>query len=193
MSSKLTTSYWLWKAKQRDPEAFAKVYDLYVDKIYRFVYFKVSDQELAQDFCSDVFLKVWEYINTGKEVQNLNALLYSTARNLVIDHYRKKSTQDVALPEEADDFDENMSIDESPVLMNKIDVQLLGEVMKELKDEYREIILLKYVEDFDLANIAQIMGKKAGATRVLLHRATKSLKELVDAREEGIARQGSLL
>lgn len=183
MSSNITTTYWLWKAKNKDPEAFAKVYDLYIDKIYRFVYFKVSDKELAQDFSSEVFLKTWEYINTGKEIQNLNALLYATARNIVIDHYRRKSLQNISLDEAIGHDEEALTVDDAHQLMNKIDVAQLEKFLLELKDEYREVLLLKYIEDFDTAQIAQIMGKKAGAVRVLLHRATKSLKELLEAKQ----------
>lgn len=183
MSTNITTSYWLWKAKNKDPEAFAKVYDLYVDKIYRFIYFKVSDKDLAQDFSSEVFLKTWEYINTGKEINNLNALLYTTARNIVIDHYRKKSLQNLNIDEVAEQTEEALMVEISDDLMNKIDVQLLQEFLLELKDEYREVLLLKYIEDFDLQSIAQIMGKKNGAVRVLLHRATKSLKDLLEKKQ----------
>jgi RNA polymerase sigma-70 factor (ECF subfamily) len=186
MSTNITTSFWLWKAKNKDPEAFAKVYDLYIDKIYRFVYFKVSDQELAQDFTSEVFLKTWEYINTGKEINNLNALLYATARNIVIDHYRRKSQHNVSIDEVIEQTEEVLAVDISEGLMNKIDVQMLEQFLKELKDEYREVLLLKYIEDFDLQEIAQIMGKKNGAVRVLLHRATKSLKDLLEKKQESL-------
>lgn len=69
----LKNQYLLFRAKNKDPESFTKVYDLYVERIYRFIFFKVANPEDAQDLTSEVFLKTWQYINDGKEVKNLNA------------------------------------------------------------------------------------------------------------------------
>ena len=75
----------------QDTEAFAEVYDFYLDRIFRFVYFKVNTKEEAQDLTSEVFLKVWRYIYNQKgKIENMNAFLYQTARNTVSDFYRDK-------------------------------------------------------------------------------------------------------
>ena len=83
--------------KSKDKEAFARVYDLYVVKIYRYIFFKVSNQNEAQDLTSEVFLKAWEYINSPsfKQVNNLNGFLYRIARNIVVDYYRQKKNRDI--------------------------------------------------------------------------------------------------
>lgn len=185
MSNKLKISYLFWQSRNKDPESYAKIYDLYVDKIFRFVYFKVSDRELAKDITSESFLRTWEYLISGKEVENLNALLYRIARNLVIDHYRKRNTQEVSI----DQFIENQDGEEVPMdlpakegateLVARIDANLLLDKMSELKDEYREVLLLKYVDGFSVEEISTIMEKKAGAVRVTLHRAHKALQGLV--------------
>src|SRR3989338_7108037 len=80
-----------YKIKKNDKQAFVKAYDLYIDQLYRFIYFKVGSREEAEDLCSAVFLKTWNYIleNSLKERKTLKALLYKIARNLIIDHYRK--------------------------------------------------------------------------------------------------------
>ena len=190
MSSRVTTSYWLWKARNKDPQAFAKIYDIYVDKIYRFVYFKVSDKEVAQDLCSECFLKCWEYLTVKeKEVKNLNALIYGIARNLVIDHYRKKANQTVSLPEEISESFELAHLRERSGVARekieaKIDVDFLQEVLHKLKDEYREVLLLKYIEEYSIGEMAQIMEKKNGAVRISLHRALKALRRLTTGQEK---------
>ena len=68
-------------------------YDLYTDSIYRYIYFKVGQDEEARDLTSEVFLKAWNYIQDNKitDYKTLKALFYKIARNLVIDHYRRKS------------------------------------------------------------------------------------------------------
>jgi len=172
--------YLLFKAKSKDPQAFSEVYDLYADRIYRFIFFKVNSREEAQDLTAEVFLKTWQYIIDGKEIKNLNAFFYKIAKNLVIDHYRKASQQKEIPIERADleqkalEFDGLKQI-ESRVGLEKIEVKL-----KQLKAEYREIILLKYIEDLSISEIAQIMEKKKGAVRVMLFRALNALKELME-------------
>ena len=85
----LKEKYLLFKAKSfNDAEAYGQIYDRYIERIYRFIFFKVSNQSDAEDIASETFLKVWQYIKEGQPVKNLNALLYSVARNLIIDYYR---------------------------------------------------------------------------------------------------------
>jgi RNA polymerase sigma-70 factor (ECF subfamily) len=183
MGSKFTEKVLLVKAKNKDPEAFAKVYDMYIDRLYRFIFFKVSDVEIAQDFAAETFLKAWEYIQSGKKIDNLNALLYRIARNLVIDHYRKKSNADIALDHEIlDSLDLDTTVEKrfADKIQAKIEFEEILLKMEDLKEEYREILMLKYVEGYDIKDIAAIMDKKAGAVRVTLHRAGKALQELLE-------------
>jgi len=172
--------YLLFRAKNKDPEAFASVYDLYTDRIYRFIYFKVNRKEEAQDLTSEVFLKTWQYIIDGKEIKNLNALFYKIARNLVIDFYRKASQKDVSLTE-AEKLEDQPKSDEIELekIAQKIQFDQVEEKLRQLKDEYREIIVLRYMEDMSIGEIAQIVGKKKGAIRVILFRALNALRDLM--------------
>ncbi|MDD5341314.1 MAG: RNA polymerase sigma factor [Patescibacteria group bacterium] len=178
----LKNQYLLFKAKNKDPEAFSKVYDLYLDRIYRFIFFKVANAEDAQDLSSEVFLKTWQYIADGKKVKNLNAFFYKTARNLIVDYYRRASKgTEISLEKEKDNLDERMGAATSS--LEKIDVGLdiedLETKLRELKDEYREVIVLRYIENLSIGEIAEIIEKKKGNVRVLLYRALNTLKELV--------------
>lgn len=180
----LQDKYILFKAKNKDPQAFSKVYDLYVERIYRFIYFKVSRQEEAQDLTSEVFLKTWQYIIDGKEIKNLNAFLYKIARNLVIDHYRKESKREISLDKEAIEQQEMTAVlDQLKQVEAKIEVEKIEEKLKGLKDEYREVIILRFVEGLAIKEIAEIVEKKSGAVRVILYRAINTLKDLMSEEE----------
>ncbi|MBU1131828.1 hypothetical protein KKC32_01060, partial [Patescibacteria group bacterium] len=98
----LKEKYLIFKVRQnKDANAYGQLYDYYVDRIFRFILFKVATTEEAEDLTSEVFLKTWEYINnTGKKIKNLNALLYKIARNKVIDYYRTKARHAVHSDEE---------------------------------------------------------------------------------------------
>ena len=171
-----------FRIKKKDREAFLEAYDLYVDDIYRFVYFKVGREEEARDITSEVFLKVWNYAQSHEldEAKSLRAFIYKTARNSVIDYYRRLKEVEVSLNEE---IGETLS-DEKQNLFSQIenisDMKLIRESLPQLKDEYREIILMRFVDDLSFAEIAEITGKTAGNIRVLVFRALQSLKDLID-------------
>ncbi len=170
--------------KNRDPEAFASLYDLYVAKIYRFIFFKVSKKEEAEDLTSDVFLKTWQYLaeKTDREVKSFSGLVYQIARNVLVDWYRARANRaetslegvpEIAVPEKAfTDFDTHY--DAAKVL----------KVVRQLKQEYQEIILLRYIEELSVKEISYIVKKSPVGVRVTLHRALNLLKKALSQSNE---------
>jgi len=169
----------LIKIKLQNKKTFEQVYDLYVEKIYRFIFFKVSNIHEAEDLTSEVFLKAWQYIKDEKEIKSINAFLYALARNKVIDHYRKNSKiNNVSLEHNAaKKLGNNSNV--SDKIDNALGIESINKFLNKLKPEYREALLLRYVDDFSISEIAEILGKKNGNTRVLIHRALEALKEIM--------------
>ncbi len=169
------------KLNPADTEAYARLYDLYVDKIYRFILFKVNHKEIAQDLTADVFLKVWQYLQNNKKLGYFKALLYQSARNLVIDHYRQKAKRKVVKDEDVmkNIIDErgNSIVEELEI---KSEIKGLDYFFRKLKPEYQEILILKYIENYPSAEIAKILDKSRGNVRVLAHRALKLLQTLIN-------------
>lgn len=157
-------------------EQFSKIYDEYIEKIYRFIYLKVNSQEIAEDITSRVFLKGWEiYQKDQKSIKNIKPFLYQVSRNMVIDHYREKGRTKVvsvdALPH---------AIDAGINLYEKIvfnaDVALVKSAIQNLKKDYQDVLIWHYLEDMPTHEIAEILNKPEGTVRVMLHRGIKSLK-----------------
>lgn len=174
----------LWKVKRKDEQAFIKVYEKYIDDIFRFIYFKIGDQEEAQDVAAEVFLKTWSYIKEDKlkEVKSLKPFVYKVARNSVIDHYRKNKPGEIRLDDEdvfLDIEDENQNVVKSAEI--KFEMKVVKEKLKDLKEEYREIIILRYINELSFSEIAEITGRSKNNIRVLTHRALKTLKEIIEA------------
>lgn len=166
---------------RRDPEAFGALYDLYLAKIYRFVYFKVANREEAEDIVSTVFLKTWHYLVEHKpgEVQSFSGLVYRIARNCLVDFYRAKAHNPSVPLENAVDMG---AIDgQFQAAENRIEVQPILQVISQLKREYQEVLLLKYVDDLSVGEIAEILDKTQTNVRVTLHRALKLAKERLDS------------
>ena len=166
-------------------EAFSEIYDFYVIRIFRFIYLKTSSKETAEDLASEVFLKYWKRIKKGMEDESLGeviandktkSFLYKIARNLIIDFYRKKELPTVEIDSDIKDKIQDQKQDILAYISAKQEVEEMMEALRKLKSEYCEIIILRYVEELSILEIAEIIGKSSGSVRVQLHRATKALK-----------------
>ena len=163
---------------KRDTESYGQLYDLYIEKIYRFIYFKVQSKEDAEDITSEVFLKAWQYIidKSPTTIESISGLLFSIARNAIIDWYRQKAKKPVVSIEVITELAANT--DHHEAFASAEEVKHMLEIMKKLKQDYQEVLLLKYIEGLKIGEIARVVGKSSINVRVLLHRATKKLKEL---------------
>lgn len=158
-------------------EEFSKIYDQNIDKIYRFIFLKVSSQEVAQDLASETFLRTWEKFKNERNspIENPRAFLYQTARNLVIDHYREKGKFQVMPVELAPLADPEGDLEQKAILVSEIDT--VKAALADLKNEdYQNVIIWHYLEDLPIPEVAKLLDRTEEATRVLLHRALKSLK-----------------
>ncbi len=182
MTGKISEKLLLYRLQaKQDPDAFAELYDLYVKRIYRFVFFKVSGHEEAEDITSEVFLRTWNYLAEGKEITSFSGLLYRTARNCIIDLYRSKSYQAnplllSELPEGTEPSDMGRSVE---LISSTMGAAEIIKAIKKMKQEYQEILTLKYIDELSTEEIAEIVGKGKIAVRVTLHRALKRLKKLL--------------
>jgi RNA polymerase sigma-70 factor (ECF subfamily) len=157
---------------------FSKLYDQYISKIYRFVYLKVSSEDVAQDICSETFTKCWEVYKAGKnDIQNDQAFIYRVARNLVIDYYRKRGRTQFISTDNLPIQDPEESLEEKAVFNSDINQVRLA--LNELKEEYQNVIVWHYLDDLPIKRVAQMMDKTEDNTRVILHRALKALKDRV--------------
>jgi len=164
----------LFEAGHGDAEAFGEIFDKYNKKVYRFIYFRVSSQELAEDLASQTFLKVWEHLSAGGKIKQLTSYLYQTARNLVVDYYRQREKEELPLI-----YSEEMAAEIKVDPEAEISKETLEKLLNSLSGEQREIIILKYLEGFSIKEIAEIVEKSSGHVRVIIHRAIKELRKFI--------------
>ena len=174
-ADKLTEKVLILKSRLGNKDAFATIYNKYINKIYRFAFYKTSSKEIAEDIASQTFLKLWEKIAQGGQIRSLQALLYQIARNLIIDHYRSKHNTEVPLEFETEK--QAVHIDEK--IHTRIDNELLRPAVMKLKEEYREVVILRYIEELSISEIAKIVDKSNGNVRTLTHRALNELKKIL--------------
>jgi RNA polymerase sigma-70 factor, ECF subfamily len=154
---------------------FSKVYDTYVAKIYRFVYLKVSSQEIAEDLSSEVFVRVWEIYRREVQIENIQAYIYQIARNTVADYYRGKKVQIVANEETIQGIaDITMDIDQQAQV--QLEMERIRKALQALNQDYQDLVIWRYIEELSVPEIAQITGKTEDNVRVGIHRALQALK-----------------
>ncbi len=162
------------RAKSGDANAFGRLYDASVQRIYRYVFFRVTDAEVAEDLTSEVFLKAWENLHRYRPGGPFVAWLYTIARNTVIDHYRTRKAS-ISLDQTV--------IKHDPGLDEKVDLQYevetLQRAMQHLTEEQREVLSLRFVAEMDTEQIAQRMRKSEGAIRALQMRALQALARVM--------------
>ncbi|MBA3789148.1 RNA polymerase sigma factor [Patescibacteria group bacterium] len=141
---------------------------------------KVSSREVAQDITQEAFMRYWQTLRKGDKLQNERAFLYTLARNLVIDWYRKKKESSLDVLSEAGiDFvgDGQKSVTASA------EAREILAIMEKLDEDSREVLLLRFVEGFSPKEIALLLNESANTVSVRIHRATKKVQELIHAHE----------
>ncbi|MEK9132669.1 MAG: sigma-70 family RNA polymerase sigma factor [Patescibacteria group bacterium] len=167
------------KSQCGNSEAFGKLYDIFIDSIYRYIYYRVNQGE-AEDLTELVFLKTWENINQYKfDQKNFSSWIFRIAHNVVIDFYRAHR-QDEELVETL--HDERIEADTTNRAHRSLDNRILSESIGKLKDAYRQVLILKYINDFSNEEIAQITGRSQAALRILQFRALKHLRRILEDR-----------
>jgi RNA polymerase sigma-70 factor (ECF subfamily) len=173
------------RSQTGDQDAFACLYNAYLDRIYRYVYFRVDDQQLAEDITSQVFLKAWEKLHSYQiDSSPFIAWIYRIAHNTVVDNYRTRKTSislENVKPAEISHID---GIDE------KLDLQLesqqLREALQELTEEQQQVLILKFVAQRSTEEIAQQLGKQPGAIRAVQMRALQGLARYLNLASEQV-------
>ncbi|MFC1929101.1 RNA polymerase sigma factor [Chloroflexota bacterium] len=161
------------RATGGDSEAFGKLYSIYLDRIYRYVFYQVKDKPTAEDITEDVFIKAWKAINScnGRE-QTFLPWLFRIAHNLVIDVFRRKRKELLVDMETVAEVG-----DHSLEVGKRLEQQQLLRVIDSLPQNQRQVIILKFIEGLDNREIGQVIRKNQGAIRILQMRALATLRK----------------
>ncbi|MFA6536794.1 MAG: sigma-70 family RNA polymerase sigma factor [Patescibacteria group bacterium] len=156
-------------------QQFEKIFAELAEPIFRFIYFRVFDRELAKDLTQEVFCRVWKVFSEGKKIDNLRAYIYLIARNLVIDESRKKknSSLDVLAEKGADP-----PVEVQEVYWQKNENDNLLKTLRRLKSSEREVLEMRYLRELKVKEIAEILQITSNAVSLRLKKSKKMLKDL---------------
>jgi RNA polymerase sigma-70 factor (ECF subfamily) len=168
-------------SKDKEQHFFDMV-EAHQDAIFRFIYFRVTNRAVALDITQDTFTKTWLYLASGKKIEYDEAFLYRTARNAVIDYFKKsKSASLDSLMEAGFDPGTNRTVDE---VLREDDIDTVRNLLESLDEESKQIIFLRFTEEKPIEEIASLYGKTVNAMTVRIHRIVKKLRNLFDEQEE---------
>jgi RNA polymerase sigma-70 factor (ECF subfamily) len=170
-------------AQAGDAEAFGRLYDNYVDTVYRYIYYRVGSRvggrALAEDLTSETFLRALRRISTFTwQGRDFGAWLVTIARNLVADHFKSSRFRLEITTGEMLDANEVEASPEDCVLESLSSAALLSAV-KKLNSQQQECVTLRFLQGLSVAETAQIMGKNEGAIKTLQYRAIRTLYRLL--------------
>jgi RNA polymerase sigma-70 factor (ECF subfamily) len=169
------------KGKNDPSPQFLAAYEKYADDIFRYVFYRVYDRDKAKDVAQEAYRRTWEYLTNGHEVENLRAFLYKTATHIIIDDSRRKKSVSLhQLMEKG--F--TPAIDPRQKTEDVESGKELFDLVEKLDKKYREVILLKFVEDLSTKEIATVIGETENNVYVRLSRGLEKIKEMVREQEQ---------
>lgn len=165
---------------KKDPSAihddFVQAYELYADAIFRYCYFRINDRDRAKELLGEVFTRAWDYLSKGEEVKSMRPFLYRIAHNALIDEYRKQRTDSLDAMQEAG-FDPPDHDHEK--MTAKAEISNIHQLINQLDQKYREVVLLRYVQDIAVKDIARLLDESENTISVRLARAVDQIKRLL--------------
>ena len=169
------------KVSQGDAEAFATVYDRYAPALLRHLSYRSPNRETAEDILSKTFLRVWEYVRSGKKITYLKQFLYTTAQNALADMYRRKENTDV-LSDDLTEYDRPDERNQTVVMLDRdFDKVKLASALSAVKPEFRDVLVMRFIDELEIKEVAAHLKITPNAVYVRIHRALKSLKEVLTA------------
>lgn len=173
-------------SQYKDQDAFAVLHSQYFIAISKFIMLRIAQKEDVDDLVSQVFLKIWKYLTKApaKKMHNFRAFLYKIARNEIANFYRVQGR----IPQmvELDAPEEYLEIADphEDIFQQKLqdqDANDLVECVQKLPEPYREIIALRFFEELEIKEIAEIIDKTLGNTNVLIHRGVRALRKIMQS------------
>ena len=177
------------RAIGRDREAFGALYDRHVVRVYRHLYYLVGNAAEAEDLTAQTFLQAWEAV-ARYQIRGAPFIswLLRIAHNLGVSHLRSRR-DGVELPITL--MDHGSQGNPEVAVERQADVDRVREAILHLREEQRQVIILRFVEDLEYPEVAQIVGKSVAAVRVIQHRALNALRKQIWREDTAGARASS--
>lgn len=155
---------------------FLEAYSLFSDAIFRHCVFCVSDREKAKDITQITFVRLWDILSQGNEIDNMRAFLYRIVNNLIIDEYRKKKDESLDRMRDEEGFD--IGFDPRNEVEARDDYERARALLETLPEHYRQALVMRHIDGLSVKEIAQMTDESENVISVRIHRAITKLTTL---------------
>ncbi|MBA3278967.1 MAG: sigma-70 family RNA polymerase sigma factor [Geodermatophilaceae bacterium] len=167
------------QVQEGNAEAFGLIYDAYVDMVFRYIFFRVHDRYLAEDFASETFTRALRRIDSVSfQGRDVGAWLITIARNIIRDHIKSSRYKLEVTAADLRDADQVTEGPEDSVIADLTHAELLM-CVKQLSPEQQECIVLRFLQGLSVSETALAMDRNDGAIKALQHRAVRRLAKLL--------------
>jgi RNA polymerase sigma-70 factor, ECF subfamily len=164
---------------------FSDLYRAHLRDVYSYAYYRVGNHHDAEDLTEQTFLQAYRHFERAVEESDgrpLRPWLIRIAHNLAANLYRDRSRRPQTPIDDTSELRTTHTTED--LVEGREELARVLEGVKELPEDRREALIMRFALDMDNREIARAMGRTDGATKVLLHRAIKQLEELLAARQE---------
>lgn len=171
-------------AQGGDAEAFGEIYERHAQAVFRFFSSRLDNPLDAEDLTEDVFLRVWRSLPKYHEKGvPFTAFLFRIANNALIDHYRRVSSPSSEVSIESERLQDNRHNPEDVVAEN-IEHTEIKNILDRLRDDYRDVLILRFLSELSPVETAKVMDRSVGAIRILQHRALIAARNLMESEQD---------
>lgn len=167
------------KAQEGDEESFAALYDLFINPLYRYVYFRCNGTD-PEDLLTTIFMKVWMNLKRYQfQDASFSAWVFRIAHNVVVDFYRANQQNQTVQELDENHYDQRPENASSHVVTQRLHRELLKKALAKLQENYQQIIVLKYLNGLENREIAEILSRSENSLRILQYRALRALRKIL--------------
>ena len=160
---------------------FLAAYQTYSDAIFRYCYYRVFDRDQAKDYVQEAYCRTWKYLAEGKEIENMRAFLYRTATNIIIDESRKRKHASL---DQIMEKGFSPKTDPRQTTQDHFTGTELINVIKSLDEKYRDVIIMKYLDDLSTKEIAAALNETENNVYVRISRGMEKVREIIKRQEQ---------
>ncbi len=155
---------------------FEKAYNLYADAIFRHCYLRIGDREAAKDLMQEAFMKTWEYLSKGNDIDDVRPFLYRTAHNCLIDSARKIKRRKTNSLEDMQESGFDIEGEDGGEWQMLLDAQSVVETFQKVREPYRSVLIMRYVDGLKPNDISKLLDIPANTVSVRINRGINQLK-----------------
>jgi RNA polymerase sigma-70 factor (ECF subfamily) len=173
----------LARAHELDEDALSELHEVFYPVVYRFVRFRLEDEQLVEDITSEVFLRLLDALRQErKSVRDVRGWLLGTASNLVYDHLRRKYRHPIEELEQHEDLPDELHPE--MIVESAMANQVVRQCVRELTEDQQKVLSLRFSQGMSVGETARIIHKSVNAVKVLQYRALSTLRRMLESKKD---------